>query len=376
MKYIISAVLSLFIISCNTVDPNPVENIITEIPLIDAFIKPDHLQILRENRHGKPQVPIRFIYEEKEFDGLVEPQGAGSRYWPKWAYEIILDDEQIDGLSNFNLSAQVADETLIRTAVGSFFYEAAGFPIFYSKPVFLTLNNENEGLYIFTERIELPFFSKRNMPIYELVKTGFKSKFTFKEPNNVYENFSKEYPDNGDLTTLTEFIHSLDTTKSENLLEQSFLNIFDVENYLKYHAVTTVLASTDAFANNMFFYKPTAQSPFSIIPWDFDRIFDYDFKEIFIGENQIVEKLFTNQQIFLMYKNFMDFFIQNIYTENNINTLISIHAPKVKTAFQLDPYLGGSGLNFEKELEKLRSFMLERRRLIIDNWQMFQNPYN
>lgn len=376
MRIIILLLSAALFFSCSSVDTNPADNLITEIPVIKAFIKQEHLNILHENRHGKPEVPITFSYKNKIYKGRVEPQGAGSRYWPKWSYEIILTGGQtLEGFTNFNLSAQVADETMMRTDIGIYFYEAMEFPLFKSTQVFLIINDDNKGLYALTERIEVPFFQRRGMPLWELIKSGFSSSFTFAEPNDLALSFQKEYPDDNNLNSMAELIYAIDTTKPEDLLHQSFLNIFNVDRYLKYHVVTTVTAGADAFSNNMYFYKPMPGSPFQVIPWDFDRIFDFKYQRIFVGNNEIIQKLFQNDDIFNIYKQYFRAYIDNIYTVEKIEELVAINSARLRNAYRFDPYLGGAGYDFDDEVNKLLTFMLDRRKLYFDNWDKFHNPY-
>ncbi len=371
-KYCIIVIALLIIAGCdNDVILNPSDKIST-LPVMEFYIDDEDLLALRSNKANSLDVPVRVVYKNKSYLGMVQAQGAGSRLHPKWAYKIELyGGETIEGLSVFNLSAQVFDKTLLKTTLTSAIYKELGFPTFKSKHVYLKINNRDEGLYPIIERIEQPFFNRRNLPVVELFKLGFDSKFTFAEPYNPQFYFSKEIPDDENYNTLIEFIHALDTCSSEDIYS-SISNWLDVNNYLKYHAVTSVINNFDAFRNNFLLHKESGLAPFKIIPWDFDKSFFHEDEVGIYGENEIILKLFRNERAVEEYKNNVKYLLSTLFTEEYIFPIIDSTASVIREGYNIDPYLGAGRYNFDKEISILKQYISERRQFFINNIDSFE----
>jgi spore coat protein H len=363
---------ALLLSGCDFVtDNNPAAKINT-IPVFDTYIHPENLSNLLSNKHIKYSVPVQIFLDGSNYKGAIEAQGAGSRFHPKWNFEIKTgSNEKIFNLNNFNLSAQVSDVSMLRTMLASYVYREMGFEVFESRHAFLIINNENKGLYYFIERIGEDFFRRRNLPVYELIKLRFGARFTFADPFDLRENFEKEINDDGSLHNLETLINALDTIKTENIFGE-LSKLLDIDMYLKYHAVSSVIAAADGFTNNFHLYKPFPESPYKIIPWDFDGTFNPLFGEVFHGGNEIIYKLLFNDSCFNIYKNYFLYVFDNYFTESALFPLIDAALANIRQAYRLDPYLGLAGLNPDTEAQKLKDFIIYRRQLIIQNLDSFK----
>jgi spore coat protein H len=371
--YLISLTLIFLSGGCDFATDNDLSPGINEIPVFYFYIEPENLSNLLTNKHIKYSVPLQIFLNESKYKGTIEAQGSGSRFYPKWNFEVKLADGKIFNLSNFNLSAQVGDPSMLRTMLASYAYKEMGLEVFESNHVFLMINNENKGLYYFIERIKKDFFKRRSLPVFELIKVKYGAKFTFSEPFDVREHFEKEINDDGSLHNIETLIHALDTIKSENIFT-GLSKLLDIDSYLKYHAVSTIIASYDAFSNNFHLYKPFPESSYKIIPWDFDGTFNSSMGEIFYGRNEIVDKLFSNDSCFTIYKDYFLYFFQNYFNESVLFPLIDEVIAKIKTAYMFDPYLGLAGYNIDNEAQKQKNFITTRRILIEQNLGTFNFP--
>ncbi len=362
LSLILSSIL-FFLPSCDITDNNPANNI-TSIYLFDSYIRQENLTTLLSNKFADYEAPIRISIGSEHFKGTTEAQGSGSRYLPKWSFEIKLDEGRIISLNNFNLSAQVGDHSMLRTKLASYVYRQMGFEVFDSDFAFLKINGDNKGLYYIIERVEEDFFRRRGIPVYEVINTLFGAKFTFENQTNLYEYFEKEINDNDNLYNFENFIHALDTVKNENIFT-GLGKLLDIESYLKYHAVSTVIAAKDGFRNNIIFYKRTPQSPYETLPWDFDASFNPEFTENEYGDNEIIVKLLSNDSCRTLYNQYYDYCLYNIFTESNLFPLIDDTIEKIRTGYELDPYLGEAGYSLRNEADKLKIFITERRELLL-----------
>jgi spore coat protein H len=208
--------------------------------------------------------------------------------------------------------------------------------------------------------VEEPFFLERNVDVCELYKSNGNSKFTFKEANNPQFDFEKKIPDDNNYNNLIDLIHAVDTSSCSILL-QSLGKYLDINNYIRYHALTTLLNNPDAFDNNFFIFRQTIVSAFEFLPWDFDRCFERTEDVGLYGENAIIEKLLQSETTFNLYKVEMQEQLDRIFINETIDPVIDSLAAYIREGYDLDPYLGGGMYNLDEEIEKLRDFIDRRR---------------
>lgn len=373
-KFLIITFFLTFFTSCENDINDPSEKDLS-VPLMNITIEHEDLVALKNNRTLNFNVPCRIKFKGAVYNGEIRASGAGSRYYPKWSYRIELKEgESIEGINEFNLSAQVEDKSMIRTIIAGRLYENAGLLNFKNLHVFVRINNNNEGLYLFLEVINNNFFARRNLPVNELYKLGFASSFTYSPASFPEFTFSKQIPDDGRFYTLTELINILDESNAENV-ESSVGSKLNLENYLSYHSLTSIIGNVDAFGNNFCLYKKTYNSPFEIIPWDFDKSFYIQGNFGLVGDNGIIKKLFTNESVFNQFKNIMTNQVNDIYDTDVIFEIIDSTASAIESSYDNDISLGQSGLIFNDEVESLKNYILQRKEYILNNLNNLKQDY-
>jgi spore coat protein CotH len=356
MRLLITIISALFLYSCNTITDNNPVNALSGLMQIKIIAEDDDLARLFNNRFTDVAVPIKINYEGKILTGTLRAAGAGSRYYPKFGFRVKLNNSNIKGYSEFALSTQPADPTYIKTAIASYLYEAAGLPVFYSEPVFITVNNQNYGIYNFIERIDEVFFSRRNINISELYKVLFDARFTFMRENKLDATFGKEIPDDENYSSLAELIRASDQTLPGDI-PLTMNKYIDIDNYLWYHAVSTIRSDPDSYTNNFYLYKTSVDGPFKSLPWDFDRTFTGNIG--LYGPNELIESLIRNKEVFASYRNKMQTLVENIFTESNLYPIIDFWYSRLDEYYKLDPFL--SGRNMHQEIDHLKNFIKLRR---------------
>lgn len=374
MKNVIGILIITLFAGCSDGILNPSEKL-DIIPVMEFKMSQETLNELRTNRTNDAEFNINVYYKGRKINGEIEASGAGSRYNPRWSYKIELENgERIEGLQAFNLSAQVHDPTMLNTAIALKYYEQIGLPTFDSHFLFLKVNDKDEALLIMIERIEEDYFSKRNSSVFQLFKVGFGAKFSFIGGFYPQFHFEKKIPDDNNYHYLNELIDAVDTSGTENIMN-SLSRYLDIQNYIKYHVATSILNNDDSFNNNFFLIKDRIDSPFKIIPWDFDKCFSRLNDVEFAGENAIIKKLFSNSTAFQLYKNELVYQLENIYTEENLFGIIDSTAPLIEEAYNIDPYLGKERFNFNSEIEKLKKYISDRRSYLLKNLDNFTQDY-
>ncbi|MBL1212587.1 MAG: hypothetical protein HND52_04395 [Ignavibacteriae bacterium] len=373
---IVLLAISIITISCEDSGILNPSDALESIPLLELEISNEDYIRLKNNRTNSLKVPVLIKFNNQIHSGEIRAAGAGSRYHPKWSYNIKLTDGiLIEGLPEFNLSAQVFDPTLMHTTIATHLYKQLGFTLFNSRHLFLKINNNDEGLYPMIEVVDQPFFSDRDIPVYQLFKLGFDSKFTFIGGNYPEFHFEKKIPDDDNFSELYNLIYAIDTSSTENIFNTLGKHL-DINQYIKYHAITTLMNSFDAFTNNIFLLKKSSAEPFTLVPWDFDKIFQSDNLSKLAGENSIIKKLFQNDSTFNLYKDELEYQLNNIFTEQNIFPVIDSTKNIIEDGYNLDPYLGSGGrYNFLTEIENLKSYISQRRNYINDNLNLLTKDY-
>ena len=361
----------MFLISCdNSVTESPSSKL-TNVPVLDVRISPENKQTLTSNKTINVEFPAQIVYKEEKYNGWIRPSGARSRTFPRWSFRIRLpESKNIEGLYIFNLSAQIHDQTMMYTTLATHLYKQAGFPTFKHKHTFLRLNKQDQGIYALLEKIDSAFFDERNLQVAELYKSGSQISFTFDQPFHPKLSFDKKVPDDDNYVSIVELINALDTS-SVAKIETSLATFLDIDQYLNYHAITTLINNTDAFQNNFFLWKEEPASPFKIIPWDFDLSFNREKHVGLFGYNKIIEKLLLNKNTFQMYKSKLQTFVNTIYTEENLFPVIDSTANVIRQGYNIDPYLGAGPYEFDEEINKLKLYITDRRQFILSGLEDF-----
>ena len=364
---IIILLIVLFVACCDdSVMYNRSENL-TNMPIIEVFIDEDEYFKLLQNKMTDTEVPAKIIYNDEVSTGFIRSSGGGSRMHPRWSYRVELNyDFEVEGLSIFSLSSQSLDPTMIHTTIVSRLYSLRGIPVFRNKHIFLKINNQDKGLYLIIERIDEEFFRVRNIPTYEIYKAGFGAVQNRRQILAKVLSLKKKLPDDNNYAHLLNYLYSLDTSRV-NTIEHSLDEYMDIDNYLQYHAMSTITNNNDAFKNNYHMQRGTAAAQYKFYPWDFDRSFDTIYDVGLAGENTLFDKLSQNQSVRAKYVTELRFILDNYFREDIIFPVIDSTAMHIKEAYNLDPFLGGGGYNFDFQVNELKKFISSRIKFFNEN---------
>lgn len=345
---------------------------ISELPVIEIFIDEDEYFNLLQNKATKSDVPLKIIYEGKRGTGFIRSSGGGSRMHPRWSYRVKLNDyTEVEEMNTFSLSSQSLDPTMIRTTIVSRLYKMRGVPVFRNKHIFLKINNQDKGLYLIIERIDEQFFLSRNIPIYEIFKAGLDSDFSFDSPQHPRFTYEKKLPEDNNYAHLFDFINAIDTCRVSTI-EQSLADYLDVDNYITYHAISSITNNNDSFKNNYYLQRETAAAPYRFIPWDFDRAFDPFYDLGLAGHNTLFDKLRENQNIRDKYVAEIHLLLDNYFREDILFPIIDSTAAQIETAYNLDPFLGSGGYNLDFQVNQLKEVIRNQITFFRDNIDSFK----
>jgi hypothetical protein len=189
------------------------------------------------------------------------------------------DDQRFYGLKQLSFSSNWSDPSLLREKVAADIFRAAGVPApntgFYAvhldygaEPVYL-------GLYTAVEVVEDTViqtqFADASGNVYKPSGTGA----TFAEGTFSEASFDKETngdeADWSDVLALFEALHSKRRTSDPEAWRRGLEAIFDVDAFLSWLAVNTVIQNWDTYGNmahNYYLYNDPGTGRLTWIPWD------------------------------------------------------------------------------------------------------------
>ncbi len=334
--------------------------LLSEMPVMEVFVDDDEYYNLLQNKTTNTEAPAKIIYKGKTSTGFIRSSGGGSRLHPRWSYLVDLNNNfKVEELNTFSLSSQSLDPTMIHTSIVSRLYAFRGIPVFRNKHVFLKINNQDNGLYLIIERIDEEFFWIRNIPTYEIYKAVLGADLSFDSQDHPRFTYEKKVPEDNNYAHLFNYINAIDTCSIANI-EKCLGKYMDIDNYIQYHAISSIINNTDAFKNNYYLHRSTATAPYTFFPWDFDRSFDPVHDIGSGGENTIFNKLSQNQRIKEKYVLELQFNLDHYFREDIIFPIIDSTAMHIKQAYNLDPFLGGGGYNLDFQVNELKKFISNR----------------
>jgi spore coat protein CotH len=254
----------------------------------------------------KEYVPATFVWERAGGDETVENvgmrfKGNSSLNAPpvkdsiKKSFKIdfnrYVEGRQFHSCKKLNLNNNFSDQTLMKEMLAYDLFNAAGVPAPHTSHVnvYLTVEggdytHEYLGVYTSVEQVHRDFLKDRfNDNDGNLYKAGDGlecAKLTWRgadkeayKHRDDYELKTNEEED--DWSDFIEFIHTLNFTPDDEFRD-TFGAVFEVERFLEYLAVNTLLSYEDSYqgtAHNFFLYHNQATGKWIFIPWDLNSCF-------------------------------------------------------------------------------------------------------
>jgi len=256
--------IAAFFFACGKiVDPQDTDGF--GLTKIEFTITSEHLGTLNSMVYARREVPARVEIAGESREIFVRYSGQTSLGQLKKSYAIEFNDPDhslnafkgeaglFRGHREYVISAQNGDPTKLHSALGFAAYRLAGLLAPEAEPAAVYLNGEYLGLYYLIEPIEADFFRLRNQRLgslyeaFNVFKDG--AHFSFAGGYDVrlgFENKGERENFYGDLEHL---IQTLDASTPENLPAR-VEPLLDVENYLRYLAVSVLLHNWDGYFNN------------------------------------------------------------------------------------------------------------------------------
>ena len=144
----------------------------------------------------------------------------------------------------------------------------------------LYLNNEFQGLYLFSERPDRELFGFEKETSLNLNSSLiFQSKGETKFNEYIEDKWEQDWPNEEDIniinSILPELIYYINTANDEEFFDPNtgIYSLFDKVNLIDYYLFNFFIDHKDCWLKNYFIVRDNYPSKFYLVPWDFDGSF-------------------------------------------------------------------------------------------------------
>jgi spore coat protein H len=235
-------------------------------------IAPEHLQALYDNPESEALFPGHIASPAGESDCLVGFRGTTSLLLPKKSWRIDLTDPGLIGRTRINLDAHYRDLTMMRNHLAMELVRRMGYPAPITRHVTFSVNGENMGVYLETERIDGDFMLRNSLPGGALFQAmeGSSRFVPFLSGHDQADGFS---PRTGSEYMVPELIRLIGDVCGGGEFESRF----DTGMFLGNMAANLAMVETDAPSKN-YFLQLGHDGNWRYFPWDHDASFGNDWQ--------------------------------------------------------------------------------------------------
>lgn len=249
------------------------------IPLdrLDLEMRPVDADVLfRKYPYDKSSFAVTVVEPDgARKTGRIEVKGKSSRLVPKKGPLIKLDKpQQWRGNARIALNALATDPTMMREWLAWDLIHALGMVAPEVGYTFLTINGEDQGLFLRIEWLGPAMFQRYGHASGELYDPDDNESCADLYPQSLARLdvcWAKLYPDR-DFTPLANLIRAIDAEPVETF--HTFMaRTFDVESVVNWIAVTVLVSNLTTYNNEYWPYFSKTTGKWLIVPWDYDRSF-------------------------------------------------------------------------------------------------------
>lgn len=194
------------------------------------------------------------------------------RYSWKIDFDYYRSEQTLDGLQKLALNNNFSDASMMREYLSYDLMEDMGVPTPSHSYMYVTINGEEQGLYLGVETLDESFLSQNfttgNGDLYKPDGTGSDLKWISDE---IADYTGLNLKTNTKTSKQSSMINMLDTINNGGKLE----DVVDVDEMLRYFAANTALVNLDHYQgdkkHNYYLYEEDGL--FSMLPWDYNMAF-------------------------------------------------------------------------------------------------------
>ncbi len=293
-----------------------------------------------------------------------------------------LKNQRFYGFKQLNLNNGYEDSSLMREKVASdlfreFGVEAAN-TAFYEVYIDTGSGSQYFGLYTVVEEVDdtvikTQFTGGGNLYKPEDSAASFKSGSYNTSQFNLKTN--EQTCDYSDVLALYNALHSSNRTSDVEAWQSELESVFDVDQFLKWLAVTATIQNWDSYGNmtqNYYLYNNPATSQLTWIPWDHNEAFksskgNYtalgpDYSRV-SSSWPLISYLIAVDEYEQIYEGYLQQFIEEVFTVSKMQTTYEEHYNLIKEsayAEQKNYTFLSSSSSFDSAVTTLKSHAQSR----------------
>ncbi len=328
------------------------------LPKVELTIAHDDLATLNSHVFARREVPARLEIEGKRYNVLARYSGQTSINRLKKSFTFTFSERQrFRQHLEYVMSAQTGDPTALHSTTGFWAFAQAGLLTPEVQPVAAYLNREFLGLYFLIEPIDEDFFRLRGQDLGSLYEAkSANAQFSFKGGYDVRLGFESRGTREGFYGDLEELLLRLDEAAPE-VLPDKVERLLDVENYLRYLAVSVLIHNWDGYFNNFRLHLDPRLGRFQFAPWDLDHTFElHPTRSNIRGANQLSERLLANAAYRARYRAILLELLDGRLAVEQLNARIEATAEQLAMAYAADRFLAADGSTIFAHAARIKEF--------------------
>jgi hypothetical protein len=217
----------------------------------------------------------------------------------KLKFDKHIEGQRLGDRERLTLNNAVQDPAVVRQCLGYAVFAAAGVPAPRCGFAQVIVNGETLGVYANVEPVKKRFLRRAFGAADGALFEGTLSDFTPAWRGT----FERKTGDPGDTRPLDALVEAL--ARPDGELLAAVEAVVDVDAYLRYWAVESVLAAFDSYSsntNNFFVYQRTDTGRFSFIPWGLDEVFPDEIRSpqaqpVQFAEGRLAQRLYRLPEV-------------------------------------------------------------------------------
>ncbi|MEK7729773.1 MAG: CotH kinase family protein, partial [candidate division KSB1 bacterium] len=222
------------------------------------------------------------------------------------------------------------------------------------------VNREYLGLYFLIEPIDEDFFARRGQSLGSLYEaTNANAQFSFSGGYDVRLGFESRGRRENFFGDLERLLVLLDEATPETLPSR-VESLLEVENYLRYLAVSVLIHNWDGYFNNFRLHLDPRVGKFQFVPWDMDHILTlHPARSNIRGANKLSERLLMNAEYRARYRAILLELLEERLRVEDLNAQIAVTALQLAPAYAADRFLSSERVTIFEHAERVAEFNRE-----------------
>ncbi|GAA4842427.1 spore coat protein CotH [Paenibacillus vulneris] len=346
-----------------------------ELSTRSIVIGDEERSALQKNVWSEKYVKAHMLIQGRREPILLRYRGGHTRDYPKKSYEVVRNGK------TYHYNAEFDDPSMIRNALSFQFFQWIGVPSPRTRHCLLKLNGQSLGVYLEIEGVDRYFFRSRNISVKSLfyavndnADLTLISPETQRRKSSLFNGYEHIIGTEEDRRQWKSFILNLNTLKGSRL-GRYLKERVDIENYLRWLAGAVCTGNYDGFDQNYAVYRHKKTMKYRMIPWDYEGTWGRncygkkcgsDLVRI-EGYNQLTSKLLSFKSVRSRYKVLLRFIVKQHLTVKKIDPVVQQMYEAIAPHIYEDSMRKWSLSIFDGEPELIRSYIRERRKIILDS---------